>query len=99
MPYASANDPNKGNNYSASRRRGSRATKGKAITPSDTVDLTSYASGVVVTAAGNIRFLPVGNDDADTITVTAAPVGFVPPFQVRRVFATGTTASVASIDN
>lgn len=99
MAYDKTKDPNAGNNYSAGRRRGSRASKGKAITPSDTVDLTSYASGVVVTAAGNVKFLPSGNDDADTITVTAAPVGFVPPFQVRRVFATGTTASVASIDS
>ncbi len=99
MAYDSTKDPNKGNNYSASRRRGSRATKGKAITPSDTVDLTSYASGIVVVTAGNLKFLPAGNDDADTITITGATVGYVPPFQVRRVFATGTTASVASIDN
>lgn len=99
MPYDSTKDPNKGNNYSAGRRRGSRASKGKAITPSDSTDLTSYASGIVVTAAGNVRLLPGGNDDADTITITAAPAGYVPPYQVRRVFATGTTASVASIDN
>ncbi len=99
MAYDSTKDPNKGNNYSASRRRGSRATKGKAIAPSDTVDLTSYASGIVVTVAGNLKILPSGNDDADTITFNDAPVGFVPPFQVRRVCATGTTASVASIDN
>lgn len=99
MAYDKTKDPNKGNNYTSGRRRGSRATKGKAIVPSDTVDLTSYASGIVVTAAGNLKFIPAGNDDADAITITGAAVGYVPPYQVRRVFATGTTASVASIDN
>ena len=99
MAYDPTKDPNSGNNYSAGKRRTRLATKGKAITPSDTVDLTAYAAGIVVTAAGNVKYLPSGNADADTITITAAPVGYVPPHQVRRVFATGTTASLASIDN
>jgi hypothetical protein len=77
---------------------GVRARKGKAITPSDTVDLAKYASGVVCLTTGNLKLLPVENDDADTVTFTGCAVGFVPPFEVRRVFATGTTATVASVD-
>ncbi len=99
MPYDKTKDPNAGNSYRAGVRRSSRATKGKAITPSDTVDLTSYAAGIVVVTAGNLKYLPVGNDDADTITITGATVGYIPPHQVRRVFATGTTAAVASIES
>lgn len=71
---------------------------GSVISPSDTVDLGSYAKSVVVTAAGNIVVIPAGNLDAAPITFTAAPVGFVIPYRVRRVNATGTTASAATID-
>lgn len=98
-------DPSKDPNRTASNRRadarlerGLRFAKGKAITPDDDDDLEAYAAGVVVTAAGNLKVLPSQNADADAVTFTAAPVGFIPPFQVRRVFATGTTASVASLD-
>lgn len=71
---------------------------GAAITPSDTTDLATVAKAIVVTAEGNLVVLPVDNDDGDTITFTSAPVGFVPPYIVRRVYSTGTTASVASVD-
>jgi hypothetical protein len=102
MPYDKTKDPNAFATNQAPRakaeRQAQRFPKGTAITPSDTVDLTSYANGIVVTAAGNLKLLPSQNDDADPITFTSAPVGFVPPFQVRRVFQTGTTASVASLD-
>ncbi len=101
MAYDKSKDPNRtASNRAADARleRASRFAKGKAITPHDTNDLTVYAAGVVVTAAGNLKVLPSQNADADTVTFTAAPVGFIPPFQVRRVFATGTTASVASLD-
>lgn len=70
--------------------------KSAAITPSDTVDLTSYAR-VVVIAAGNAKVLPTQNDDAVGITFTGLTVGTVLPFNVRRVFATGTTASLATL--
>lgn len=101
MAYDKSKDPNRAaSNRTAELRvhRTSRHAKGKAITPNDTTDLTAYAAGIVVTAAGNLKVLPSQNADADTITFTGVTVGFVPPFQVRRVFATGTTASVASLD-
>jgi hypothetical protein len=90
--YDASKDPNP-----VAASRASFGRKGAAIVPSDSTDLTAYAKAIVVTAAGNLVILPVENDDAATITFTGCAVGFIPPFQVRRVFSTGTTASVASI--
>jgi len=74
---------------------------GAAITPNDSTDLTdaagNYIKTVVVTVAGNLSIVPYGNADAAPIVFTAVPVGFIPPFFVRRVRSTGTTASVASV--
>ena len=70
-----------------------------AITPSDTIDLDSYPKAIVVTAAGNLVVLPLlaADDGAHLITFTDVPAGLVLPFTVRRVMATGTTASVAGV--
>jgi hypothetical protein len=78
---------------------GSSGANSAAVAPSDTIDFTTYPKGLVVTAAGNLVVLPLkaADDGAHLITFTAAPVGFQPPFRVRRVMATGTTASTATI--
>ena len=98
MPYDKTKDPSTGNVYAASRRKASRHPVGAVVTPSDTVDLATYAAGVVVVTAGNVRYLPSQNLDANPITITAATVGLVLPHQVRRVFATGTTATLATLE-
>lgn len=68
--------------------------KGAVITPAAT-DLDPLPKAVVMTAAGDITIVPDGNSTASTITFTGCPVGFIPPFVVRRVTAcTGTCASV-----
>jgi hypothetical protein len=72
-------------------------TKSRAVTPSDTTDLDPYPLRVVVTEAGDLVCLPVMNSDSDTVTFVEAPVGFIPPFRVRRVLE-DSTASVATID-
>jgi len=72
------------------------ARYGPAPSLSDTVDLTEYGVFVVV-ATGNITFLPVINDAADPITITGAPVGYMIPWQIRRIFATGTTATLRAV--
>jgi hypothetical protein len=93
--YLSASDPY----WSFSAGLDSFGDNSLAITPSDTVDLAAYPKGVVVTAAGNLVVLPLkaADDGAHLITFTGAAVGFILPFRVRRVMATGTTALVASI--
>jgi hypothetical protein len=70
-----------------------------AAAPSDTVDLSSYAKALYVGVAGNVRVLTVGAEDDDAVTFANHPVGWL-PVQVRRVLATGTTATqiVAAFD-
>lgn len=72
-----------------------------AISPSDTVDFTTYPKAIVVTAAGNLVVLPLRavDDGSHLITFTGVTVGFIVPFRVRRVMNTNTTASVATIDD
>lgn len=72
--------------------------KSRAVTPSDSTDLDPYAKAVVVLSVGDLVILPVDNADGSTVTFEDVPIGFIPPFQVRRVYATGTTATVATVD-
>lgn len=61
-----------------------------AVTPSDTVDLTAPATkGLYVGVSGAVKVKLMSGQDA---TFTAVPVGFF-PVSVKRVFATGTTAT------
>jgi hypothetical protein len=73
-----------------------------AVTPSDTVDFTSYPKAIVVTSiagGATLTVLPLkaADDGAHLIAFAGVTVGFIPPFRVRRVMATGTTASVATV--
>lgn len=72
-----------------------------AVVKSDTVDFAAYPKGLVVTAAGDLVVLPLGaaDDGAHLITFSAIFAGFIVPFRVRRVMATGTTASCATIED
>jgi hypothetical protein len=73
--------------------------KGAVVAPSDTADLATIAKAVVVCTAGNLAIVPAGNADNEIITFTGCPIGFVPPYIVRRVRSTGTTATVATVDS
>lgn len=94
MPYSATDDPHTDTMHGLM----TLGRKGRAVVPSDATDIVPYAKAVVVTVAGNLVILPTQNADGQTITFTGAPVGFVPPYEVRRVYATGTTASVATVD-
>lgn len=94
MPYNSTNDvhqdtPRGMTNFGRSAR---------IITPSDSTDITPYAKAVCVLSAGNLVVIPTQNADGATVTFTAVPVGLILPYEVRRVLATGTTATVATVD-
>lgn len=76
-----------------------QAYRAADVTPSDTVDIPSVSTaggsgnnGCVLYfgVAGNIRVLTVGNDD---VTLVGVNTGAFIPLQVKRVFATGTTAT------
>lgn len=68
-----------------------------AVTTSDTVDLAPFAQSqnltgmVYVGGAGNVTAV---NQDGSTYLLTAPPVGSVLPIGVRRINATGTSATV-----
>lgn len=74
----------------------SLARIGRAVSPSDTVDLDPYAKGVVCLTSGNISIIPTKNADGATVDFVGVSAGFIPPFQVRRVMQTGTTCTVAA---
>lgn len=95
MAYDAAKDPLKNAVWSPA----SMGVKGRPVTPHNDNDLDPYAKAIVVVAAGNLVIIPAKNADDAPITFTACPVGFIPPYRVRRVKATGTTATVATIDD
>lgn len=93
--YVSANDPYANLAFNAE----TLGANSVAVVPSDTVDFASYPKGIVVTNGGNLVVLPLkaADDGNHLITFTAVTVQFIVPFRVRRVMATGTTASCATI--
>jgi hypothetical protein len=67
---------------------------GGVITPGAT-DLPANAKAIVCTDPGDVTIVPYNNENGATITFTACPVGFCPPYVVRRVTAaTGSWATV-----
>lgn len=98
MPYNPSGDPMR--HHAASLTSPTRLLF--AVTPSDSADLDPYAKALWVfvpaTVAGgvaSVRVTPVGAGDAETIDVYTAPgLQPLPPCQVRRVWATGTTAGI-----
>lgn len=64
------------------------ATSGAAITPSDTTAVDFYA--LYVGGAGNVK---VDLFDGSTVTLNGALVGTIYPLRVKKVYATGTTAT------
>lgn len=73
--------------------------RGRLVTPSNTTDLPVLAKTVVVVGAGNVAVLPINNPDNEPIVFTGCEMGFVVPYQVRRVLATGTTATVYTAED
>ncbi len=68
----------------------SPAAHAVAVTPSNSVDLTTAARALYIGVAGDVKVDMVGGETA--VTFTAVPVGFL-PVRVTRVYATGTTAT------
>ena len=69
----------------------------KAITPSDTVDLDYRTAGIYCGASGDVVLM---GDDGIQATFTVATGVILPVYNIKRVMATGTTATnlVAFID-
>ncbi|ABS68403.1 spike base protein, RCAP_Rcc01079 family [Xanthobacter versatilis] len=99
MPYDPTRDPLKGLASSLS----SPARQLTRITPADGADLATYAKALwvyvpedVAGGVATIRITPVAGGDAETVDVLALPgLQPLPPCQVRRVWATGTSTGLA----
>ena len=68
----------------------SPAGRAAAVTPSDSAYLTSASRALYVGGAGDVALVTVGDD---TVTFVAVPAGSILPVRVKRVLATGTTAT------
>lgn len=88
MVYAPASD--KYSQYP--KTLNSPARNAVAVVTSDTVDLSIYAKKLWIGVTGDVKVILVGDLDAAPVTFKAVPVGWL-EVQVRRVFATGTTAT------
>lgn len=96
MPY----DPNQDTIRGSGPTESTLGSSGRPVTISDTVDLAPYAKALVVLAAGTVKIIPAQNLDATPLAFTdSLPAGTIIPYRVRRVFATGTTATLATIDS
>jgi hypothetical protein len=70
---------------------GSNAMGAVAVTPSDTEDLAaSPTKGIYIGGSGNLK---VAMADSTVETFTALASGIIHPISVKRVYATGTTAT------
>jgi hypothetical protein len=71
-----------------------------AVTPNDDADLPSgVVKGVVCLTSGDLSVVPLDNADNAPVNFVDVPAGFVPPFIVRRVRSTGTTATVVTVED
>lgn len=70
--------------------RGEPAMFAEAITTSDSVELTAVTRAIYVGGAGNIAVVMFGGQ---SVTFTAAVAGTILPIRVKKVLATGTTAT------
>lgn len=67
----------------------STMTGGAAVTPNDGADLSAPAKALWIGGTGNVK---VDMIDGTTITLNSVPVGMLDVY-VKRVYATGTTAT------
>jgi hypothetical protein len=64
--------------------------KAEAVVPDDEVDFETYPKSLWIGTAGVVQVVPVDNETDDPVPFKVAQGPF--PMQVRRVFATDTTA-------
>lgn len=69
--------------------------KAYPITPNDSTDIGQACEGLFVAVAGNIVLTPA--QGGSNITCTACPAGTFIPIKVKRVLATGTSATVVGL--
>ena len=68
------------------------AGSAEAVTPDDGVDLPKGCRALYVGGAGNL--VVIFDKDTSSVTLTGVTAGSVLPVRIKRVLATGTTATV-----
>lgn len=89
MPYTELANPFRSNSLEAWTVPPAEA---QAIAPNDGADLPRYVRALVVAVAGTVSFVPLRQVDETAVTVQLA-AGVPLAVQVRKVMATGTTAT------
>lgn len=87
MPYDKKLD-----RYQVPTSGGGPAGRAAVIAPSDTGELATYYTSIYVGATGDLTVTPMRNTSDAGVQFTAVPVGWF-PVSVRKVWATGTTAT------
>lgn len=65
----------------------------RAVTPSDSTDLTG-CRGFFATGAGDVAVMTVyGASSSTAVTIVDCPVGTIIPIRITRIMATGTSAT------
>lgn len=70
----------------------------RAVTPHDSTNLDPVAKAVTVTSVAGGDNLSIVTLDGVTVDYVGVTVGFSPPYHVKRVNDTGTTATVYTVD-
>lgn len=63
-----------------------------SITPNDTIDIAETPRALFINVGGTLKVIAADNEDSEAVTLVVTN-GFILPGRIRRVFATGTTAS------
>lgn len=70
----------------------------RLVTPHDSTNLDPVAKAVCVSSIAGGSNLSIVTLRGTTINYVGVSAGFIPPYQVKRVNSTGTTATVYTVD-
>ena len=88
MPYDPQKDPYRNTFESATNQ----ARQAVEVTPSDGTDLAQYAKALYIGVSGDLTIIPLEAEDDTGVLFKDHPAGYM-PVMVRRVLATGTSAT------
>ncbi len=89
MPFVGSATPPTSMNY---------GKKGSTLSLSGETAVPANAKAIICLTAGNLQIRPAG-ESSGSITFTAVPAGFIPPYVVGVVIQAGTTAGVATVED
>ncbi len=67
------------------------------VVPSDSADLSQTSRGIYIGGTGHLVVEMINDPVGTTVLWSALPVGTILPIQVRKILATGTTATLINV--